>query len=923
MATKRIQLRGISRTPSDRMTADGGCAESLNVYLDDSELAPVLKPKDITEEIKLPNNSEVKDVFIHNTPTSKNHILISRTEDVLPYRILTLNPATNEYRTVVTLENKEEINDITAIGNTVIIAGTKSNYYLLFRANEYEFLGNTIPRIAIELNALYYENHPNKADSAVLRFYTNTYQEDAAHPDYITIDGEKKYLSIADMDAWTAAISQNAQELDYFNKRFWSEWQNKMLQLARGGLFYYPLMLRYAVKLYDGTYTHQSIPILVGAGHKRMMECSLDTDYYGPAEGDLTRKDLFANIKLNYAYVIEAKVRSLNFIEKWKDIIQSIDLFVSEPLIYPQVNSAFAQIEEVDDKKMLYFQFAKDSAQEDSAIENMLTGTSNFYLLKSYSADNFSSIIDSEIIENSKDLFMTESLFTKTRLPDDFRSNHEYLSETLSSYNNRLLASGIKEKLYSGEPQASAAAATSEEYEDKGFVFYYRIANASGEDSLVRSKGFGASNEIILPPTKVLTINEAGLPSSSGYYSSKQCGWIVYPDTRCTVAYFKEAKYENNTAVPWKEITMKPHPFLQCSYAYLGIDQDITEIDSLPTQIGSFKENNIGDSYLGSYLFQSSVDNPFFFPAAGRVRLSGNIIGFATASAAMSQGQFGQFPLYAFTSEGIWAIEIANDGSFVSSKPISREVCINAKSITPIDQAVIFMTDKGLMLLSGSEIKELSPHMNGKHYTVEETAKIIIENQEGFSDHLSALKSHMPFMEFMKDATIGYDYAGKRLICCNKKENYQYIYKFNTATWHKLSHYGYTINKPLNSYPSCEVIATDKSKITKVLDLSTFLDVTDTENPEKAIIATRPFDLDEPDVLKTISNVRIRGQFAKGAVKFILLGSNDNITYYTINTLRGRAWKIFKVILLADLEKTDRISWIDIQYEPRFTNRLR
>ena len=110
---------------------------------------------------------------------------------------------------------------------------------------------------------------------------------------------------------------------------------------------------------------------------------------------------------------------------------------------------------------------------------------------------------------------------------------------------------------------------------------------------------------------------------------------------------------------------------------------------------------------------------------------------------------------------------------------------------------------------------------------------------------------------------------------------------------------------------------------TKVLDLSTVLDAAELKTPTKGVTATRPLDLGEPDVFKTITDIRVRGQYPKGAVKFILLGSNDGVTFYTINTLRGKAWKLFRIIILADLQPTDRISWIDVQYETKFTNRLR
>ena len=60
----RIQLRGISRTPSDRLTTDGGCAESLNVSLDNTELAPAFVPDDVTGKLGLPDGLQAEKVFV-------------------------------------------------------------------------------------------------------------------------------------------------------------------------------------------------------------------------------------------------------------------------------------------------------------------------------------------------------------------------------------------------------------------------------------------------------------------------------------------------------------------------------------------------------------------------------------------------------------------------------------------------------------------------------------------------------------------------------------------------------------------------------------------------------------------------------------------------------------------------------------------
>ena len=81
MEIKRIQLRGISRSPSDRMTDDGGIAESLNLYLDNTENAPVVMPKDVTTDLGLPSEHVWEKVYLHKTLTSENYIVLTQAND--------------------------------------------------------------------------------------------------------------------------------------------------------------------------------------------------------------------------------------------------------------------------------------------------------------------------------------------------------------------------------------------------------------------------------------------------------------------------------------------------------------------------------------------------------------------------------------------------------------------------------------------------------------------------------------------------------------------------------------------------------------------------------------------------------------------------------------------------------------------------
>ena len=61
---------------------------------------------------------------------------------------------------------------------------------------------------------------------------------------------------------------------------------------------------------------------------------------------------------------------------------------------------------------------------------------------------------------------------------------------------------------------------------------------------------------------------------------------------------------------------------------------------------------------LPNKIYTSEVNNPFFFPLSGINTIgTGEIKGICSAVKALSEGQFGQFPLYAFTDEGVWALE--------------------------------------------------------------------------------------------------------------------------------------------------------------------------------------------------------------------------------------------------------------------------
>lgn len=899
----RIQLRGISRTPSDRMTSDGGCAESLNAYLQDSEIAPAIIPDDVTDIVGSKGKQyKAKKVFVHKSSNYTNYLVYLQDKNQIVYYGFS---DTGVYRPYVSFDEDETLMDITSVGNTVIIATSKRMYYLLYTDKEYKNLGSKIPEPMIEFQCTHTNDSTEMTNIPLLQ--DGTYE---SHP-----------LDRLDLGAWERAIksletgltNDNVPKLQQIQNEIWAAVTERAKKAKSNKRFLFPFLIRYAVRLYDGSYIYQSVPILLGAGYDTYLEV---TGQRSINEDEIINSSI--KLSLTQTYFARAFMKSWDT-DGWSDIIESVDLFISTDICHPMLNSNVSQLKLTSsntagstDFNYYSIHFKNGDASDLAGMESEILSKSNFYKIASFGIGDSASLTKGYNIADADIELSEDKLVTKERLPDYEQSGVEIIPSSLHTYNGRLLAVGHSKVIPTGYSFLQSTSIIPKQYPDKqSYAIAYFLKGNDGVERKILSRA--KDGEYLLSTYSARVVGDQG---TSDVYSIPY-GLLFFPDSRCTKVkiWEKEEVYD---------IEMKPHPFLNCSYAFWGLSKTYKDAsqpaEDVPLTTFVSDENRLETDT--NKLYTSQPSNPFYFPVSGNITTPADIVGIAISSASLSQGQFGQFPLYAFTTEGIWVIETATDGRFLSLKPLSREVCSNPASITSLDQSVVFISAKGVMLIEGSQITELSSNMNGKHYQIEDVARTIIEGTT-YSSLLPAATDPDPFLYFMKDAKIAYDYSGKRLIFISESnQGYQYVYKLDTHTWHKLS-LGLNLQDPINSYPDCLVIGTDGT-YTKIYDLSTLLDVADSDkDAAKILIATRPFDLDEPDVYKTITAVRIRGQYAAGSVKFILQGSHDGINFYTINTLRGKSWKLFRLIILANLSPTERISWIDVEYETRFTNRLR
>ena len=373
------------------------------------------------------------------------------------------------------------------------------------------------------------------------------------------------------------------------------------------------------------------------------------------------------------------------------------------------------------------------------------------------------------------------------------------------------------------------------------------------------------------------------------------------------------------------EFPLEKHNFLNGAFFFSDFEtMDKYIINKNPLQEDTFlriEELTSKDEVidLPNKIYTSEVNNPFFFPLSGINTIgTGEIIGICSAVKALSEGQFGQFPLYAFTDEGVWALEVSNTGTYIARQPITRDVCRDAKSLTQIDSAVLFTTDRGIMLLQGSQAICISDVLNGDNIVpltaLPKIDKILshVELEEG------TLKI-LPFMEFVKDCRMIYNYEHQRIIVYNKDCKYAYVWSLKSKMWGMMQS---KIADNVNSYPDALAVLTDGS-------LVNFSDVGDKIN--KNLLISRPIKLDYYDIHKSVDAIIQRGVFRRGHVKSILYASNDLFNWVPVwssvdhymRGFRGTPYKYLRIILLTELSKDEGITSCLVQFTPRLNNQPR
>lgn len=906
---KQIQLRGISRAPSDRLSEDGGVAESLNAQILDGEIAPITEPVSCLEDFSVGgefNTNEV--VYIHKTSSYEHTIVYNHVGDQLLYVV------NGEKKPILDIQN---LKNIASLGNTLIITHEKGLSYALFKDGQYYEIAldeDSLPKLSF-VNVDVEAGYKNSVSHKVWMMD----EFDGKYGVYIEGNPEKDYLVTRE------------DHLELANQ-IWESYRSMIDNNLKQGCLSQPVMIRYGLRLYDKSYLWASSPIMLGSCLPKTITTNHPIKNFNDFHSSVISYSLSSSVhqqhkayvKLASPYRIGINLHRTDKIAALKDIVTSIDVFVSKPIdFYPNGKDHIKRepIGAITDEWWDYCsRYILDPVNSESPkkVEEAVLAASEFFLLKRYDIDELPEEMD--VFDGD---LLGETLFVQPQLDDSEVVTAIADANVLATYNKRFIAGGIDEYFSRGIGVLNGQCANpyeplvSEATQTFTYGFAYHIPDAD-----VVVKDFDSkTGDVSMTPDVGKGVNADGTIVD---VVSTPYAWISHPNPNCTKVTVR--LYTDGAPYYTYNIEMKPHPYLQCSYAFLGIGQNLYKEGTLVEDgFDSFNDRPITKKH--NVAVMSNLENPFVFSLASKLTLNDNILGFAIATEPMSVGQFGQYPIYFFLEDGVWTTTIAADGNFGSTPALaSREVCSNPNTIIPSKGAVFFMTNRGLLHISGQTTVCVSEYMQGRPYEIPEQAIALIEDA-GFNGLITDEPVER-FVDFMNnpDTSIAYDYVGERLICFNPFLEHQYIYAIKTQTWHR-AQYG-SLNRAINAYPRCAVTTKKNQRsgsmivtLYGLVDLSLSYD--ETLKAKKMAVITRPFDLGMPDVYKSITRIKIRGDYDKENVRFILQGSNNGKDFVTLNSFRGKSWKMFRIFILADLEPTERISWIDVDFEPRYNNRLR
>ena len=800
-----------------------------------------------------------KIVFIH-THNNKQHLISVDNTSVYHEADIDNNYTSGINQLLASLEDCPT--DFNAIGNTLVVTTASKVLFFIYRNNCYTALGDKPPMPIIRFREKHIDN----------RGYVT---ETAEFPGRLEKLSEENY--------------------EFITNHILGPLYKVRDEIHEQNGFFEPVAIRYALRLFDGRHILPSPPVVVNFyNYQQLLEERLLVFYYKSSANKTT---LLSDTILWGIMGIEYIAEEVN-LGNWGDIVTGIDIFISKEI---------SLIEDRPINDGIYYDMHGDKIEygykyhiplfKEASIEMNTLNDTLFYHLATIKIDEIvphePTLIKHDIRPNN--IIYRPLMEVDTSTFDQIGAMHTFV------YNNRLHLANVKRSLFTGYHPA---------------VFCASYDNNNNDASIHIRTHIALGNE----GAKVVD-TYMDVPFFSGTLSPL----ISYPNSNATsmdITIIYNGYYYH------KSITLKSidnenrasyiHPQIKCIdinewEKRVATDDDINNLPS-SSYSTPIEQRNL--------MLVSQINNPFSFPNELAYYISGGSInGIATTTAALSQGQFGEFPLYVFTSEGIWSMQVGTeDICYTRCTPINNERTKEQGLIVPTQSAIIYRSGNNISVISGAESSVLLP--------LTEISTINFNEQKSkLLPQLSpAGKDHTPILEYLDENAVAiYNHSKDELILCNNRFPYcwilhlpsRHLYRWEQAVRGIVSSGNTILFQGQNN-----IIYNLNNEITSIKDVC---------------LITKPIQL-LPDAYTRLRQVIWRMHSSQGVLSLCILASHEpDGTYRPIYraTYEGyinghlplrifsAPYKYFRIALSGSVSPDFTIDCADLAYDIVGNNKLR
>ncbi len=799
---KSIDIKGITTTSA---YVDGDCMSVVNLRKKNGVLKPVTPRKTIKTL-----TSQYDVLFVHQLPSTGENWICVRGGHL--YFVQHIGLPEQVETTICALNS---IPQITQIGNVLNVLDTTGLQYVIWYENEYKVINSNfdgtqtdgvLGPVKVDLKVDGYADGTNRK---TLNFYSDT---DVA----VGTPHDTKQQMCSGLLAKAKAYDDSQGRLTGF------------------------ILACTALELYDGSFILHSNPILLGqaydektrysseeiAGHDYITNPAMyyspgavawdevvtnADEYYekvtndiitGTSAADDVLTNYFPNafcsdyfLKIDGASTVKRMVcrKSSNVLKikinntisaDYRTLVKSVCVFITNQITaqdYASVEyKGYFDYNGVTANRAENY-FAKPKSNEDIIKE--LETTQQFYKVKEIP---FEEIVAGDWIDISEDLKgkLGDNLVSQEELTVDNSTHHTLLPRIEMVYNSKLHAIDYKTLFSRGFPL-------------RHFQVDEGIGQFFGDDYSPSSAAY--LNYIVVELKTTKGISKV-VRYGTDPITFRNLGMLSYPDTRAksiTVYQF----YSNFSGSYSSKQTFVLKASETQNFAYY-IAPDLKPIaytftagaiETVPTEVER------EDIYRNGIKI-SAVINPFYFPSANTISVgTGFIFNAGTNAIRMSEGQFGQYDLYVFTSEGIYSLDTGTTVTYNRISPASLELPVSG-IICSTPFGVIYIGKRGLFIINGQQVDFLTPQLEQEPLTL--ALNMPTSQQVGTIGTIKTWNDW--FKTYLQGVTdIIYDNQNNEIIIVNAGYEYNIVYNLDSKEIYQQTE---VIDKVVqNVYPELKV----------------------------------------------------------------------------------------------------------------------